>query len=185
VRWLRAGKIDFALLDRLIDDRDIVCEPIAEDTMAVVTDSRSDLLPPGPVALKAVARLPLVLPSSRHGLRSLLISQLREQGLDFQPRIELDSMSAALGLVKIARYATILPVGAIYNSFDRRHLAIHEICEPKIKRSICLAHVKNAHPSNAAQDFALELRAAFEGARRTHAGFSLLSFPDRGLPRAS
>jgi DNA-binding transcriptional LysR family regulator len=185
VRWLRANKIDFALIDRMIDDRDIVCEPIAEDTMAVVTDSRSDLLPPGPVTLKAVAQLQLVLPSSRHGLRSLLISQLREQGLDLQPRIEVDSMSTALGLVKIAPYATILPVGAIYKSFDRRRLAIHEICEPKIKRNICLAHVKNEHPSEAAQDFVDELRAAFEGARRTHADFSLLSFSDRALPWAS
>lgn len=185
VRWLRAGKIDYALLDRMIDDRDIVCEPIADDTMAVVTDSRSDLLPAGPVTLRAVAQLPLVLPSSRHGLRSLLTSQLREQGLDLQPRIEVDSMSAALSLVRIAPYATILPVGAIYRSFDRRRLAIHEICGPTIKRSICLAHVRNEHPNSAAQDFVHELRAAFEGARRTHPEFSLLSFSDRALPRAS
>jgi DNA-binding transcriptional LysR family regulator len=185
VRWLRAGKIDFALLDRVIDDRDIVCEPIADDTMAVVIDNHSDLLPPGPVTLRAVAQLPLVLPSSRHGLRSLLTSQLRELGLDLQPRIEVDSMSAALSLVKIAPYATILPVGAIYKSFDRRRLALHEICEPKIRRNICLAHVRNEHPSAAAQGFVHELRAAFEGSRRTHPEFSLLSFSDHVRSRAS
>jgi DNA-binding transcriptional LysR family regulator len=185
VRWLRAGKIDFALVDRLIQDPDIACEPIAEDTMAVVSDSRLNLLPPGPVTLKDAARLPLVLPSSRHGLRSLLLSQLREQGLDLQPRVEVDSMSTALSLVKIAPYATILPVGAIYKSFDRRRLAVHEICEPKIKRSICLAQVKNEHVTEAGQYFVDELRAAFEGARRAHTESSVLSFSEWVLSRAS
>lgn len=138
---------------------------IAEDRMAVIVDNSTGLLPPGPVSLEDAARLPLVLPSSRHGLRSILLPQFRKAGLELNPRIEVDSMAAAIGLVKLGRYATILPVGAIYKSRDRRRLSIHEICKPHILRSICLVKLRNELPESATQEFIEELRIAF-----SHAG---------------
>jgi DNA-binding transcriptional LysR family regulator len=165
LQWLSSGRIDFALIDRIVDDPEIAFEMIAEDLMAVVVDSSAELLEPGPVKLEDVAKLPLVLPSSRHGLRSILSPELRKSGLDLKPRIEVDSMAAAISLVKMGRYATILPVGAIFKSRDRRRLSIHEICEPQILRSICLAQLRNELTDGATQDFISELRLAF-----SHAG---------------
>lgn len=175
LQWLSSGRIDFALIDRIVPNPDMVFELIAEDRMAVVVDRAADMLQPGPVTLENVAKLPLVLPSSRHGLRSILLPQLRKAGLDLSPRIEVDSMAAAISLVKMGRYATILPVGAIYKSRDRRRLSIHEICEPQILRSICLAQLKNELSDGAAQDFIAELRLAF-----SHAG----EFNDETADRA-
>ena len=166
--WLSSGRIDFALTDRIVDDPEIAFEMIAEDRMAVVVDSSADLLPPGPVKLEDITKLPLVLPSSRHGLRSILLTQLRRSGLDLKPRIEVDSMAAAISLVKMGRYATILPVGAIYKSRDRRRLSIHEICEPFILRNICLAQSRNELSDGAMQDFISELRLAFSHAGESH-----------------
>jgi DNA-binding transcriptional LysR family regulator len=165
LQWLSAGRIDFALIDRFVPDADMAVDMIAEDRMAVIVDSSTDLLPPGPVTLEDAAKLPLVLPSSRHGLRSILLPQLRKAGLELNPRIEVDSMAAAISLVRIGRYATILPVGAIYKSRDRRRLSIHEICEPQILRSICLVKLRNELPESATQEFIEELRVAF-----AHAG---------------
>lgn len=165
LQWLSAGRIDFALIDRVVPDAEMAFDLIAEDCMAVIVDSATDPLPPGPVTLQDAAKLPLVLPSSRHGLRSILLPQLRKAGLELNPRIEVDSMAAAISLVKIGRYATILPVGAIYKSRDRRRLAIHEICEPQILRSICLVKLRNELPESATQEFIEELRMAF-----SHAG---------------
>jgi DNA-binding transcriptional LysR family regulator len=165
LQWLSAGRIDFALIDRIVPDSEMAFDLIAEDRMAVIVDSATDPLPPGPVTLEDAARLPLVLPSSRHGLRSILLPQLRKAGLELNPKIEVDSMAAAIGLVKIGRYATILPVGAIYKSSDRRRLSIHEICEPQILRSICLVKLRNELPESATQEFIEELRMAF-----AHAG---------------
>lgn len=165
LQWLSAGRIDFALIDRMVPDSEMAFDLIAEDRMAVIVDSATDPLPSGPVTLEDAAKLPLVLPSSRHGLRSILLPQLRKAGLELNPRIEVDSMAAAISLVKIGRYATILPVGAIHKSSDRRRLSIHEICEPQILRSICLVKLRNELPESATQEFIEELRAAF-----AHAG---------------
>jgi DNA-binding transcriptional LysR family regulator len=81
--------------------------------------------------------------------------------LALEPRIEVDSMATCLSLVKIARYATILPLGSVYKSCDRRRLSIHEISEPRIVRKICLARTRNDSCGAAALNFISELRSAF------------------------
>jgi DNA-binding transcriptional LysR family regulator len=165
LKWLTSGRIDFALIDRIAEHPDMSVERVAEDRMAVIVERSSGLLPPGPVTLADVGKLPLVLPSGRHGLRSLLSRHARKAGFDLTPRIEVDSMAAAISLVKMARYATILPVGAVYKSRERRRLSIHEISDPQIVRDICLAQMRNESRDTVTQDFIAELRAAF-----SHAG---------------
>ncbi|HEY3149922.1 MAG TPA: LysR family transcriptional regulator, partial [Dongiaceae bacterium] len=161
VRWLQNGAVDFALVDRTFADADLLLEPITEDKMAVVIAAGSDLLPPGPVTLKQLAGLPLVLPSNRHGLRTLLVQGLHKAGLALQPRIEVDSMAACLNMVKIARYATILPHGSVGKSCHRRGVSAHEITDPQILRTISLARLR-ARPCRPAEaEFLDELRFAF------------------------
>jgi DNA-binding transcriptional LysR family regulator len=182
VRWLHSGKIDFALIDRVFADPALIFEPLAEDTMAVVVDSTSGLIPPGPVTVEQLAQLPLVLPSARHGLRTLLAQTLRQRGLSLQPRIEVDSMAGCLSFVKIARYATILPMGSVYKSSDRRRLSVHEIREPRIVRTMCLARSRVKPSSAAERNFLEELRLAFlDGGDRPDRGVGLV-VPRPALP---
>jgi DNA-binding transcriptional LysR family regulator len=182
VRWLHSGKIDFALIDRVFTDPALIFEPLAEDTMAVVVDSTSGLIRPGPVTVEQLAQLPLVLPSARHGLRTLLAQTLRQRGLSLQPRIEVDSMAGCLSFVKIARYATILPMGSVYKSSDRRRLSVHEICEPRIVRTMCLARSRVKPSSAAERNFLEELRLAFlDSGDRPDGGVNLV-MPRPALP---
>ena len=90
LRWLQNGMVDFALVDRFVADPELVLEPMVEDKMAVVVAADSDLLAPGPVRLAELASLPLVLPSARHGLRTLLAQTLSRHGLSLTPRIEVE-----------------------------------------------------------------------------------------------
>jgi DNA-binding transcriptional LysR family regulator len=178
VRWLQNGAVDFALVDRLFTDPDLTVEPIVEDKMAVVISAGSDLLAAGPVTLKQLAGLPLVLPSNRHGLRTLLVQSLHKAGLALQPRIEVDSMAGCLNMVKIARYATILPLGSVYKSSDRRGVSVHEIVDPQIVRTICLTRLRSKPCRVAAADFLDELRRAFGKADMAPAGLSSRNFYD-------
>ncbi|TWT02594.1 LysR substrate-binding domain-containing protein [Reyranella sp. CPCC 100927] len=175
MRWLQRGLVDFALVDRYVADPDLALEVIVEDTLAVVTSAASGLLPPGPVSLGQVPRLPLLLPSSRHGLRTLLMHSLGRHGLTLQPRIEVDSMAACLNLVKIGDCATILPTGSVNRSRHRRGLAIHEIKDPQIVRSVCLARARSKPYRDAETAFLVELRQAF-ASPALHTGQPLLPF---------
>ncbi|MCC7347233.1 MAG: LysR family transcriptional regulator, partial [Variibacter sp.] len=142
MRWVHEGRVDFALIDQVVEDAMVEVDAVATDLMAVVVSARSDLLPPGPVALRQVAKLPLVLPSRRHGLRMLLSNHLKDIGLTVEPKAEVDSMAAALRLVQVAPYATVLPLGSVYKSHRRRLLRVHEISQPAIIRHICLARTR-------------------------------------------
>lgn len=161
LRWLHNGTIDFALVDRSVNDPGLVLESVVEDKMAVVVAAGSDLLAPGPVKLAALVDLPLVLPSARHGLRTLLGQTLSRRGLVLAPRLEVDSMAGCLNMVKIGRYATLLPLGSVASSSQRRGVSVHEIQDPQIVRTVCLARTRK-EPCGPAEAALLDaLRAAF------------------------
>jgi DNA-binding transcriptional LysR family regulator len=161
LRWVHEGRVDFAVIDQIVSDTMLEVDSVATDSMAVVVGASSKLLPNGPVALRDIAKLPLVLPSSRHGLRALLSRSLKELGLTLVPTVEVDSMAAALRFIKVAPYATILPLGSVYKSRRRRQLRVHEICEPRITRHICLARARREPSSPDALQLMAELRSAF------------------------
>ena len=79
-------------------------------------------------------------------------------------------MAGCLNMVKIARYATILPLGSVCNGSNRRGLSVHEIVDPEVVRTICIARLRSK-PSRAAEaDFLDELRQAFGKADPAPAG---------------
>lgn len=161
LRWLHNGSIDFALVDRSVNDPGLVLESVVEDKMAVVVAAGSDLLAPGPVKLAALVDLPLVLPSARHGLRTLLGQTLSHRGLVVAPRLEVDSMAGCLNMVKIGRYATLLPLGSVASSSQRRGVSVHEIEDPQIVRTVCLARTRKKPCSPSETALLDALRAAF------------------------
>jgi LysR family nitrogen assimilation transcriptional regulator len=161
VQWLRTRRIDLAIVDRRFAEPLLQVEPIAEDPMAAVVDAARGLLPPGPVRLQDLSRLRLVLPSGRHGLRILLSRHLAAHGLALEPSVEVDSMAAALRLVRSGPYATVLPVGAILRSSARRGLAVHGIEAPRLMRELCLARSRAVPARQPVLALMRELRAAF------------------------
>lgn len=161
LRWLHTGRVDFAVIDFAVSDPGLLIDHLASDCMAVVVGAGSELLEPGPVTLEQVAKLPLVLPSSRHGLRTLMMQQFKDKGLSVKPRIEVDSMVTALSLVKIAPFATILPIGSVYKSSYRRELTVHVISEPRVMRMVCLARAARDPFGPHMLDFIEELHFAF------------------------
>jgi DNA-binding transcriptional LysR family regulator len=91
----------------------------------------------------------------------LLVQSLHKAGLTLQPRIEVDSMAGCLNMVKIARYATILPLGSVEKSCHRRGVSVHEIVTPQIVRTISLARLRAKACRPAEAEFLDELRLAF------------------------
>ncbi len=161
VRWLRDGRVDLVVIDQPFDDPDLAFETIATDRLAVIVDSASDLLPPGPVGLEQLRTLPLVLPSLGNGLRRLLVEHGRRLGWTLQPQIEIDSIATILSLLKTTRYATVLPVGAVHLSRDRRQISVHEIHSPRLLRAICVGRRRREPHGEAAIALIEALREAF------------------------
>jgi LysR family nitrogen assimilation transcriptional regulator len=93
----------------------------------------------GDVPLEAIARVPLILPTDRHGLRQLIDQHLRRVGLAANVVIEIDAFLQIQKLVQRGRGMTILSLAALYQSDLDPPVATARIVSPQIERTVYLA----------------------------------------------
>ena len=67
----------------------------------------------GPIGFAEAARLPLILESRRHGLRTVLEEAARAEGIALAPAFEVDSDAAAMALIEAGQGYAILPYAGI------------------------------------------------------------------------
>jgi DNA-binding transcriptional LysR family regulator len=134
--WVADGSVDLAIVDDLHARTAFVSNSLSLEPLAILTSARNADCPNGPIKLADVARLDLVLPSPRHGLRALMNRHFASIGISLTPKLELDSMASAVSLVKGGGWATILPASAVQRSIDDRLLAAHPIVQPTIMRDL-------------------------------------------------
>ena len=86
-----------------------------------------------------LARLPLILPSRHHGVRSLLESHALTRSMHLEVRYEIDSAYQLIALVEAGLGVTVLTRSAIKEGLDRGRLVAVPITDPDLERDICLA----------------------------------------------
>ena len=134
--WLTENIVDVAIVEDMHAHTSLKQIPLCSEPLAVLTSARQSSCPPGPIKMRDIGALPLVLPSARHGLRALLNRRFAAAGLPLVPKLELNSMASAMRLVKAGGWATVLPPSAVRRSLDGQVLQAHPIIEPKIMRDL-------------------------------------------------
>jgi len=137
-RWTQEKAIDLAIvLGPPPSERQLEFEALIRDPLAVITNREADLLPEGPVDLRKVAKLPLVLPSPHHGIRRLIEARFKGEGIAIEPKLEFDSMAVAISLVRSGKWATILPVSAVLHGVTHGFLSVHPVSnKPPLMREL-------------------------------------------------
>ncbi|TNE38624.1 MAG: LysR family transcriptional regulator [Alphaproteobacteria bacterium] len=155
LEWMRDMRVDLALLYIPVSDRQLVSHP-------VLTENLWLLGPPKPmpgvaspstrtVSFDAIARLPLVLPSHSHGLRSLLEDAAARNEFTLGPILEADSYGNIKGLVEAGAGYSILPFNAIAREVSAGRLLTWKIKEPGITRSVYVVKPVDRPMGNAAR----------------------------------
>jgi DNA-binding transcriptional LysR family regulator len=134
--WLIENVVDVAIVEDMHAHTALKQIPLCSEPLAVLTSARLANCPPGPIKMRDIGKLRLVLPSMRHGLRALLSRRFAAAGLPLVPKLELDSMAAAVRLVKAGGWATVLPPSSVRRSLDGGVLQAHPIVEPQIMREL-------------------------------------------------
>jgi LysR family transcriptional regulator, nitrogen assimilation regulatory protein len=142
--WIREGRIDLAVLyvplsDKALSSSEVIVEELwLLGPMTPVAGAQ----PPasGAVAYTRVTQLPLILPSTDHGLRMLLEREAAALGVSLDPVIEVDSYANIKGLVEEGIGYSILPYNSIARDVQSGRLLAWPITQPAIKRSVHLAH---------------------------------------------
>jgi len=113
-QMMRTGQLDLAILFSRDAVPDLPAEPIVEEELFVMLPGDSDLVPPRRAKLSCsdTADLPLILPTSIHGLRRRIASEFEQRNLSIHVVAEVDSLSLLMTCVRDGMGATIKPMSA-------------------------------------------------------------------------
>ncbi|HYD68991.1 LysR family transcriptional regulator [Azospirillum sp.] len=151
--WVASGQLDFAIINQPRKRVGLVAEPILDEEMVLVTSAATELPVPAPVTLRDAARLKLVVPSKRHGLRQLLDQHAEAEGIDLSPKFEVDALVPLSEMVAATDWVTILPAIAVHRGLNDGRLRAYPIVEPRMVRTLAWVHHPRRPLSPAASKF--------------------------------
>lgn len=139
--WLEQDRVDMAVLysDKQAPGFSSIALLREELVMLIPPDTALDC----PTVEDALADMPLILPSSAHGLRIMLEQMLRQRKIVIDPAIEVDSYNNIKSLVSKGYGCSILPFHAIAGDVSRGRLAYIKFDAPRLWRIAHLVHRSN------------------------------------------
>jgi len=144
--WLAAGEIDVALLYLPEQQGALKVDILLEEDLTLVTPTSWSHLGPT-FAVRRLAEVPLILPSTGHGLRVLAESLAARSGTALQLALECDaSNTVAMRLVEDGCGATLLPFAAVADRVAQGRLHSARLVDPVVTRQVALATARNRPP---------------------------------------
>lgn len=136
------GRLDIAVLYNAQAGADLDITPLMVEELVLVQARPPGLAedpPPGAIALRALAVLPLVIPSRPNAIRMHVESELA--GIGCRPRIalEIDGVSAILDLVADGAGSAVLSRNAVASSVRPSAFSLRPIGAPPLRISVALA----------------------------------------------
>jgi len=156
IDWVTSGQIDAAVINKPRGKLSLLVESLAEEDMLLVAGNSAPRLP-STVRLSRLGdlALELVLPTKRHGLRSVLDSAAQQEGLVLAPKFEIDALGAIVRLVESGAFASVLPRMLVQRALKKGDLQACPILSPRIVREVVwVSHPKRplSAPSHALID---------------------------------
>ena len=135
--WLGTGRVDLGLLYNPEPAGALEIAPVLEERLCLI--GRAAALPRKSVALKDLARYPLVMPQRGHIFRRLMETQAALAGVRLHIAWEVSSVPAILDLVLGGHGYAALTGSAIRTHARREELSVAPIRDPEIRSMLCLA----------------------------------------------
>jgi LysR family nitrogen assimilation transcriptional regulator len=136
IDWVVSGQLDVAIINVPQRKIPLTIQPILDEEMVLAYGSQNSASLPRSVPFARIDKLDLVVPSRRHGLRTILDETAAEAGFALRPRLEVDTLSAVCEIVSATSMVTVLPSVALYSMLSSGRLRARLISRPVIARSI-------------------------------------------------
>ncbi|MHB1123666.1 MAG: LysR substrate-binding domain-containing protein [Ramlibacter sp.] len=156
---LTNGRLDIALLYNAQPSPGIELTPLLEEPLFLVQRRAGATPPPArprPIALRDVARIPLVIPTRPNAIRMLVESELASLGCRAQVVLEVDGVSAILDLVADGAGAAILSRHAVATSPQPQAFAMRPVGAPALRSKLAVA-MSSQRPATLTQQAMLRL----------------------------
>jgi DNA-binding transcriptional LysR family regulator len=156
--WVVRGRVGAAIVETGLAHMPRLPLGSSEGLAAVVHASHG-LLPAGAVKFADLLRLPLVLPTSRSGLRLLLEDAAKERGLTIEPHLEIDALTMVAAILARLPVSTVLPPSSVRRELAAGELVAHPIVDPVISRRLFVIYSGERSLSEPERDLVNTLRA--------------------------
>lgn len=156
---LQNGRLDIALLYNPSPLQGLEYNPLLQEELVLVQPRPPGLTedpPPAPIALQALAELPLVIPSRPNAVRMRIESALAELQAKPQIALEIDGVAAILDLVADGAGYAILSRNAVKHSIRPSAFSTRAINTPALSIELTTA-VSALRPSTLTQQATLQL----------------------------
>jgi LysR family transcriptional regulator, nitrogen assimilation regulatory protein len=129
LEWLAAGRIDIGLVFNSTDSPGIRAKLLVEDVLCLITSrkGRPSLKKSTVFRLRDLPKFPIIIPGCPHTLRTFIDAHLRRVGLALDVKIEVDSVSTIIDLVRLKVGRAILPSTTLLAYPAGRDLVAHRI----------------------------------------------------------
>jgi LysR family transcriptional regulator, nitrogen assimilation regulatory protein len=135
IDWVVAGEIDVAIINMPLRKIPLTAHHILDERM-MLAHAANKKRPAVTVSLKQLERLDVVIPSRRHGLRTILDNSAAAAGIVLKPRLEIDTLSAVCDIVATTAMVTVLPGIALNPLLSAGQIRARMIGRPAITRSV-------------------------------------------------
>jgi LysR family cyn operon transcriptional activator len=142
---------------------DLDLDPLLVETLALVVSRDHALACETSIGLETLSAESLVLLSAEFATRDQIDRFCRQHGIQPRVRIEANSISAVVEIVRRTRLSTLLPATIAFAHQDLIAIALDPV---RLQRTAVLMQRKDAYRSAAAKIFvalAKEVAAGFEG----------------------
>jgi LysR family nitrogen assimilation transcriptional regulator len=153
------GRLDIAVLYNAQPGFETEITPLLEENLLLVQARPPGLQEdpaPGPVSLKEVSELPLVIPSRPNAIRMHVESEMANIGCRLKIALEIDGVSAILDLVADGAGSAVLSRNAVDSSVRPSAYTVRAIANPVLRTKVSLA-TSSQRPTTLTQQATLAL----------------------------
>ena len=134
---LASGRLDLAVLYNAQPMAGLEIAPLAREELLLVQRAH-DGRPRGAIGLRALARLPLVIPSRPNAIRMHVEAELAAAGLKPEVALEIDGVAAILDLVEGGAGCAVLSRHAVASAARPQAFAVRRIAGRQASLTIAL-----------------------------------------------
>ncbi len=151
--WMTEGKVDLAVLYNPEHSAEVQITPFLHEPLYLIAPAHGADLPHGvlkngQISVRQLGKLPLILPSHSHSLRTLLDRLAAERRFALNVINEVDGMRATKGMVEAGLGYTVFSYAGVYEEVDAGTLKTIPFF-PRLQWQLCLVERRTAAPSRA------------------------------------
>lgn len=140
IDWLHRGEIDVAILYDPHVARSLRSEPLLLENLFLIGPPGSGLSVERSIPFRELDGKRILLPSTRHGLRTIVEQCAAEAGISLRVAVEADSYATLKDLVRHGHGWTILPLSPIHDDIATGCLLAAPLIDPAPVRQLVLSY---------------------------------------------